>query len=181
MDTENCYGRISRALHWMMAAGIAFQLLGMALRNIFGRADFVAPFVRAHAGVGLILLALVVLRVIWALVNRHNRPGHGHGPLARAARLGHGALYALMVAIPAMALLRAFGATRPLAPWGITILPGRSVEIDWAVRLGDALHGVLGWTLAVAIVGHIAMVALHEILWRDGTLRRMTARKSVSR
>lgn len=177
LDNSERYGAISRLLHWVLAVLILWQFLGMALKLMFGRNDFTGFFVGTHQPVGFIIFLLVVVRAVWALASRKRRPDHGSGLVAKAAQAGHGLLYALMIAIPALALLRAWGGTRGFAPWGIEIFAPREVEIAWATSLAGLLHGELGWVLAALIAGHIAMVGVHESLWRDGTLRKMAGRR----
>ncbi len=176
-DTPQAYGLVTRALHWSIAALILWQFLGMGLRLVFGRQPFVGFFVGTHQPVGTVLFLLIVLRVLWALANRHNRPGHGTGPLGLAARAGHALLYAVMAAVPALGLLRAWGSERPFAPFGIPVFPGREAPIAWTQSLAEALHGELAWLLGLMVLGHVVMVGLHEGMWRDGTLARMAGRR----
>lgn len=176
-DTPQAYGLVTRALHWSIAALILWQFLGMGLRLAFGRQPFVGFFVGTHQPVGAVLFLLIVLRILWALANRHNRPGHGKGPLGLAARAGHGLLYVVMGAVPALGLLRAWGGGRPFAPFGILVFPGRETPIAWTQSLADALHGELAWLLGLMVLGHVVMVGLHEGMWRDGTLARMAGRR----
>lgn len=178
-DTPQHYGTITRILHWMMAGLILWQILGMTLRLLFGRTPVVAFFVGSHATVGFMLMGLVLLRAAWVFVNRGNRPPHAPGMVGLAARAGHVALYGLMLTIPALALLRAWGNTRPFAVWGIEIFGPREAEIGWAVQVANLLHGELGWLLAALIAGHVLMVAVHEGLWRDGTLAKMAGRRQA--
>ena len=179
-DTPNLYGRVTRALHWVLAALILWQFLGMGLRAVFGRQAFVSFFVGSHQMVGTLVFVLVLARVVWALVNRRNRPAHGHGLIGLASRLGHFALYALMLVVPAAAILRALGSTRPFAPLGFTISPGQTEEITWMTDIGNALHGELGWVMAVLVLGHVMMVGVHEGMWRDGTLAKMAGRRRAA-
>lgn len=176
-DTPQIYGRVTRALHWSIAVLILWQFFGMGMRLIFGRTDFVSSLVGSHQPVGTVLLVLILLRVIWAISNRNNRPAHGAGLLGLAAKLGHWALYLALLLVPVTAVLRAFGNTRPFAPFGFEIFPAQPEAIGWMVTLGDAVHGELAWVMGVLILGHVAMVALHEGLWRDGTLAKMVSRK----
>lgn len=175
-DTPQAYGLVTRALHWSVAALILWQFLGMGLRLVFGRQPFVGFFVGTHQPVGTVLFLLIVLRILWALANRRDRPGHGDGPLGLAARAGHALLYLVMAAVPMVALLRAWGGERPFAPFGIPVFPGRETPIAWTQSLADALHGELAWLLGLMILGHVVMVGLHEGMWRDGTLARMAGR-----
>jgi len=176
-DTSDRYGRLTRLLHWSIAALVLWQFLGMGLRLALGRTPLVSFFVGSHQKVGTVLFLLILLRVVWAFANRRNRPGHGAGLLGLAARLGHLALYAAMALVPFLALLRAYGSERPFAPFGFQIFAAQQPPIGWMVGLGDALHGELAWLFLALIAGHAVMVGLHEGMWRDGTLSRMAGRR----
>lgn len=176
-DLEQKYGLVTRLLHWGIAALILWQFLGMGLRLALGRHPVSAFFVGGHQTVGFVLMVLIAVRAVWALVNMGRRPPH-HGLIGFAARAGHLALYGLMLAVPALALLRAWGGTRGFAPWGIQIFAPRAddAQVPWAVSAGNLLHGELAWLLAALVLGHVVMVGVHEGLWRDGTLGRMLGR-----
>lgn len=175
-DTPTRYGHVTRLLHWAMAALILWQLAGMVAKVTLGKTPLVSFMTGTHQPVGTILLVLIVVRVIWAVMNRGNRPAHGTGTAGQAARLGHFALYALMLIIPASAVLRSWGNDRSFAPFGFEIFSAKEVEVEWAVAIGNVLHGELGWALLVLVLGHIGMVAVHRHLWRDNTLEKMTGR-----
>ncbi|UFS65869.1 cytochrome b [Paracoccus denitrificans] len=176
-DTEQAYGKVTRLLHWSIAALMLWQFFGMGLRLLLGRTPLVSFFVGWHQPVGTVLFLLIVLRVGWALANRSRRPDHGPGFWGLAARLGHLALYLVMVLVPVAALLRAYGGERVFAPFGFEIFPAQQPPIGWMVGLGDALHGEMGWLLLALILGHVVMVGVHEGMWRDGTLARMAGRR----
>lgn len=175
-DTITRYGYITRLLHWLIAALILWQLAGMGLKLVLGRDSIAGFFVRLHQPVGTALMVLIVLRAIWAFANRRTRPVHGNGLMGLAARAGHLALYAVMLLVPALALLRAWGSARPFAPFGREIFSAKEPPVEWAVTLGDRLHGEFGWLLALLIAGHILMVFVHDRIWRDQTLSRMAGR-----
>lgn len=177
-DTPTAYGRVTRLLHWLIAALIIWQFLGMGLRNIFGRVDWVGFFVGSHQPVGSVLFVLIVARVVWAALNRRTRPDHGAGAVGLAARLGHAALYAMMVLVPLAAILRAWGSERGFAPFGFPIFAPQEVAVAWTQNFGDMVHGELAWVLGLTILGHIAMVVVHERLWRDGTLAKMAGSRA---
>lgn len=176
-DTPLVYGRVTRALHWTIAGLILWQFLGMGLRAIHGRQDWLGFFVGSHQPVGTVLFVLIVLRAVWALSNRRNRPAHGGGLPGATATAGHALLYLLMIAIPALGLLRAWGSDRVFAPFGFQIFSARTPVVEWTGKLAGALHGELAWLLLAVIAGHVLMVGVHQAMWRDGTLARMAGRR----
>lgn len=176
LDTPARYGLVSRALHWGMALLFAWQFAGMVVKVTAGRTPLTAFLVGTHASVGALLFLLILLRGAWGLYNLRRRPPHEPGPLGLAARLGHLALYALMLAVPALALLRQYGSGRAFAPFGIPLWPASGERMEALVAPANTAHGLLAWTLLALIGGHIAMVLLHRFLWRDGVLARMAGR-----
>lgn len=175
-DTTRAYGKISRFFHWSIAMLILLQFFGMFLKLWLGRGSPTAGFfVGLHQPTGTILFALIVSRVLWAFANRGNRPDHGDGLLGRAARMGHLALYLVMVYVPASALIRAYGSKRGFAPFGFEIFAPKTPELGWTASFAE-YHGEAAWLLLVLILGHVAMVGIHETMWRDGTLAKMAGR-----
>ena len=173
-DTPLRYGVITRILHWGMAAIFAWQFLGMILRNLLGRGPVAGFFVGSHTALGTLLLLLVLLRGAWGLYNRPQRPPQEKGWLGRAALAGHLAIYALMLVVPALALLRAYGSGRPFAPFGIPLFDGfPGGPIGWMTAPAHAAHGLLAWALLALIAGHVAMALAHRLIWRDDVLQRM--------
>lgn len=176
LDDPDRYGRVTRILHWLIAGLLAWQFTGMLVKVILGRHEITRFLVGTHKPIGTLLMVLIAARALWAFSQWRKRPRHPATLLGRAAAAGHALLYALMLYIPAVALLREYGGTRAFAPWGMSLFPERVQEIAWMVSLADASHSTLAWLLLAVIVGHIAMVALHQWRWRDGTLTRMTGR-----
>lgn len=172
-DTPDHYGLVSRALHWGMALLLTWQFLSMAAKYVLGRGPITAVMVGSHQSVGVVLLVLVLVRALWGFYNWRRRPHHGTGFWGRAASIGHFTLYALMLVVPALGMIRQRGSDRPTQLFGQEVMPGLAEPVGWMVWLGDSFHSELAWLLCALIVGHIAMVVVHQVHWRDGTLRRM--------
>lgn len=179
-DSPAAYGLISKFLHWGMVGLFVWQLTSVLLRVFFwesgGEAQAAARAMwRTHHQVGVLILGCALLRGSWGLLNARRRPPHEDSVLGRAAWLGHLALYALMILVPSIAVLRFHAMARaPLNAFGFEILPQGPAPNEALRSIGDLLHGPLGWTLFALIFGHIFMVVLHQVFWRDATLARMT-------
>ena len=154
-DTPSHYGTISRALHWGMAVAIAcMYLLALAWR-ISGHTEILIP---VHKALGTLLLILVFARILWA-VAAEQRPRAS----SLAARLGHLALYLLMLTVPTIALIRA-------------VATGRDGSAEnAATRFGDLWHSRAAWLLLLFIAGHILMTAIHQHRGKK-ILQRMAGR-----
>jgi cytochrome b561 len=177
LDTPRRYGLVSRMLHWGMAALFAWQFAGMAIRILVGRHPVTAFMVGSHASVGFLLLLLVLLRGSWGLASASRRPRHAPGLLGRLATAGHLLLYALMLVVPALALLRAAGSGRGFAPFGLPLFARfEGGPVGWMVAPAHAAHGLLAWVLLGLVAGHVLMVVVHRWLWRDDVLQRMAGR-----
>ncbi|RZO83716.1 MAG: cytochrome b [Oceanococcus sp.] len=159
-DSSTRYGTLTRILHWSMAVLFAIQFTSAMAHYGFEDSAFEALFWPWHKPLGFVLLVLAALRLAWALAQRTQRPPS----VSLAARLGHIALYLLMISIPALALIRQYGSGRSFEPFGLPLMGGfDGAKIDWMVDLGSLLHGELGWLLFVLVCGHALMVLIHRM------------------
>ena len=172
-DSPQRYGRISRGFHWLMAALFAWQFTGALLYVSIGDTAVTRFVGGSHFTLGATLFALVLLRGLWGLANLRRRPPHT-GRLGRAATIGHGVIYGLMIVVPSLGLLRQYGSGKPFAPYGIPLMPERDSKIAWMMVPGDLFHYWLAFFLLAVILGHAAMAVLHRVLWKDDVLTRMT-------
>ncbi|MBR2515687.1 MAG: cytochrome b [Halomonas sp.] len=169
-DTHSRYGLVSRALHWAMAMFFIWQFSGATARVFLEDTGLESFLWGTHRTVGVTLMALILLRIVWALINASRRPPS----VSVMAKLGHLALYGLMLTVPTIALIRQYGSGRALDVFGVNLMPGFEGErIDWMVDIGGLLHGELGWAMLALVVGHIVMAILHRRLTNHDVLKRM--------
>lgn len=144
-DAPQRYDAATRVLHWLMLV-LFTAMFGTAIAwNLSDSYRFLVP---VHRGLGMLLMLIAIMRVLYAWISAPNRP-----PVQLAVRLGHVAIYVLMVVVPLLALIREAGAGQ-----------GNHVgEVPWMVWLGDHWHGELGWALLVLIGGHAGMAILHQL------------------
>lgn len=158
-DNNSRYGSVSRALHWAMALVIFWQMLTACARTLLKDTPLDQFMWSTHKPLGLVLFLLIIVRIVWALMNLAHRPSS----INVAAKLGHIALYGLMIAVPLLGLLRQYGSGRAFDAFGIAVFKGfEGARISWMVEPGNLLHGWLGWALLVLIIGHIFMVFWHR-------------------
>ena len=169
-DTKERYGRISRIFHWGMAVLIAWQLLKFFDRIAEGEHWVGQVLVPWHVSIGSLLLLLVVLRLIWAIRQKDNRPDQDPA-LAIWVKAGHGLLYLGILLMPVLGIFYLLGNGYGWKVFGVQLL-AKGEEIPWMAAVGS-LHSPLAWILLVLIVGHIGMALWHQFVRRDGVLRRM--------
>ena len=162
-DNPLRYGTLTRFFHWLMALGFAWMLFTAISRFIDKESALTKAVFAYHPQIGFTLLLLGILRVLWALSQRSERPlGEG------MARVGHFLLYALMIIVPVLALLRSFGSGRGFSYWGtVPVIAPSEDKIDALVQLGNNFHGLLGWTLFALIIGHILFAIKHRLAGGD--------------
>lgn len=173
-DTAERYGRITRILHWGMAVLFIWMALTVGLRMSGIEAPFAKALWSTHQQVGFVLLLLAAARITWAWLQRRTRPTHT-GAKGKLVQVGHGLLYAGMIVVPALALLRSYGSGWGFGLLGLEIVPGAEKKVEFLTWLGSALHGELGLALFALIAGHIAMAVFHARVLRDETFKRMAS------
>lgn len=155
------------ALHW---ASVAFVVIAYLLSESERLVRIHPPLL--HFAFGLGVLLLVVPRLI-ARVLGGAPPMHDHGLLTLAAKVGHGVLYAMLIAVPLTGWYTASKLGVRISLFGFTVPP-----------LTQAVTGSAGWiglvhqdggNLLLILAGlHAAMALWHQFIMRDRTLWRMS-------
>lgn len=171
-NTPQGFGLVTRALHWAMAALIlAMFALGLRITSMEPGLSNLWLY-SLHKTLGLTLLALVLLRLAWHAVSRPPPPLGPPGPARTAARAGHAALYALMLAVPltGWAGSSATGIDVMFADrWTLPALVAPSAEGE---EFWFGLHDILTKALIGLATLHM-LAAFRREMAGDGTLTRM--------
>ena len=164
------YGAVAIILHWLSAAAVlALFGLGFASANAADDARK-AALLGLHAPLGLVTLALTLLRAAWAFLDRRpaplpDRPRWQH----RAASSVHVLLYGLILLTggSGAALMALSGAGDVLFGAAPGPLP------DFWQHPPMRAH-VAGALVLLALIGvHVAAALHHQFVLRDGVLARM--------
>jgi cytochrome b561 len=165
------FGLVTRAIHWTMALGI-IGMLALGTR-IAGMEPGLANLwlYGLHKSVGLILLALALIRLAWHRISPPPRPMGGGWPAA-LARLTHGAIYLLLLVIPLSGWVASAASGLDVMFLDRWTLPRIApVSVAWE-DAGWAVHGAATKLLMALIALHVAG-ALKRKMEGDGTLTRM--------
>lgn len=169
-DSPGHYGWLTRLLHWGMGLLILLQFLKLGDRINDGEHWVGQTIVPWHISVGVLILALVILRLWWAARQRPQRPQPEASP--GLVRLGHFLLYASMVVMPITGISRMLGGGYGLTVFGVNLIAKTEVETPWLAAVGS-LHSPIAWIFVILVIGHVAAALYHHYVRRDQTLRRM--------
>jgi cytochrome b561 len=170
-----------RILHWSMAVIILGMIAaGWSMVSPDGQTpskfDFLYPW---HKSFGMLILLLVLVRLATRLRGAIPALPGGLAPWeARAAKIGHVALYALMIIVPCMgySMSSSFTQSDGVFFFGVN-LPELLPKNDARFAVFQALHRYLAYTLLALVVVHVAGALKHRFLDSDrgnDVLSRMT-------
>ncbi|HJT40258.1 MAG TPA: cytochrome b [Sphingobium sp.] len=166
------YSLVARALHWIIAILILFNLwLGFA-HDSLPKNWQVMP---VHKSVGLTILALTILRIIWRLTHKPpplpaEMPAWEKG----VAHITHFAFYAFMLLMPLTGWIMTSAGKRPLNWFFLFDVPKFAVSKgDPVVAFSGEAHEIVGFLWAALILLHVAAALRHHFILKDGVLRRM--------
>ena len=171
------WGWPTKALHWIGAALILVLLAhGWWMTHFAPRTGRLAHYVW-HASIGYDFLILLILRLLWRWTNPVPALPEELRPWEKlAARLGHVALYVLMLAasLTGWALAGTFRAPMNEALFGLVRVPAITSAGDRMLHdLFEQSHFILSYLLAALVVVHIVGALRHHFLKRNNVMRRM--------
>ena len=170
-DSKERYGGITRLLHWGMGLLIVWQFMKFFDRINEGEHWVGENLASWHISIGSVILVLIVLRIIWAVSQKNNRPEQDPAT-ALLVKAGHGLLYLGMLLLPITGLMIMIGNGYGWGPFGIQLVAGDGPEISWMATLGS-VHSLIAWSLLILVVGHVGIALLHHFVKKDGVLKRM--------
>ncbi len=158
-------------LHWLIAVLLFMALAaGMLVLSQTANTDpskIVA--LRIHAGMGVSIGLLMLLRLVVRLRTRHPAPATTGIALAdRLAPLAHGALYVVVLLMVGSGIALAVQSGLAAALTGDGALPA-----DFNAFVPRQVHGFLATLLVALIALHLLATLYHLLVRRDGLLRRM--------
>ncbi|MCB1444597.1 MAG: cytochrome b [Rhizobiaceae bacterium] len=157
------YSLPQRALHWLTAALVLYSLLlpGQIERvaDLLGGGKTPTPAewtsANIHIYIGFAVLGLTLLRIVLRLVQgAPAAPVSEPAPLRVAAAATHGALYLLLLAMPAAGIAKFY----------------------FGVGLAGFIHGgPMKLALWILVGLHVAAALVHMFYWKTDIMQRMTS------
>lgn len=173
MNTPERYDGTAITLHWLMAAlMIGLFGLGLVLEE-FPKGDLRTQMFGLHKAFGTLALVLVVARLTWRLTHpAPTLPATMPRLETNLARLGHVALYALMIALPLSGIVMSQAGGREVSMFGL-VVPTLVQPNHDLKEACEEVHEILAWTLAMVVGGHLLAALRHHFMLKDDVLARM--------
>jgi cytochrome b561 len=175
------YTTTAIVFHWLIAVLIVGTFtLGLVMTDIPGFSPTKLRYYSWHKWAGVTVLLLAALRLLWRLKNRPPALPEAMPAWQRRAAHGlHHLLYLLIFAVPLSGYFYTLATGFPVVYFGLFQLP---VLIAKDPALAEILKGVHYWLtmlLAALVALHVLAALKHQLIDRDGTMRRMLPGRSL--
>ena len=172
------YSGTAIALHWILAAAlVGIFCVGLYMTSLPFSVQRLKLY-NWHKWAGVTILALSALRLLWRLARRPPAlPAAVAAGMPRWQHVAHHGthhlMYALFFIVPLVGWAYSSAAGFPIVWFGVLPLPSFvpvNPELAAAIK---PWHEITAYALAALVVLHVAAVAKHQLIDRDGLLWRM--------
>lgn len=179
LNSEQGYGTLTKLFHWMIVILFTLQFVGGHIMTTIGFNNSFAgvgtnDYYNWHKSLGLVALLVAIMRIInrqlgqlppWAPTLSTGEQSFVH----RVEQL----FYLAMLVMPISGWLYVMWGNYGVNLFGLWEMP-RPLDKDNTLRdIAKWVHICAGWVLLAAMVGHIGLVLRHQLLKKDGLLKRM--------
>jgi cytochrome b561 len=174
MATRADYTTPAKSLHWLIVLLLIVQFAAAWTMPHIGRNTPVTTLISLHFTMGIVILAVAVVRLAWRFTHGEPEPEAGVPPWqTTSARIVHWLLYLLLFVLPILGWINASWRGMPIVMFGRELpqlVATRASGWSWT---GD-VHSLLANYLLLALVGlHVLAGLYHYFIRRDRVLQRM--------
>ncbi len=168
LNSSNRYGLVSVVIHWLVALAV-FALFGLGL--YYSEWYRTAPAL--HKSVGVVLFAVMLLRVLWRFLTPKPAPISSHSATVRMlSSLGHGLLYLGIFLVMISGYLISTAEGRGISVFDLFEIPALITGLPDQADLAGEVHFYVAWGLVVfaglhglAALKHHFHTQAHAGLW----------------
>jgi len=177
-NSPSRYGLVSILMHWLVALAV-FGLFGLGYWMV--GLDYYSSWYKTapdlHKSTGLVLLALMLVRLLWRWLSPPPSALPDHGRMTRlASKLGHGFLYLGLLLLMLSGYLISTADGRAIEVFGLFSVPATLTAIPNQEDVAGLVHEYLAWALVIFAGIHALAALKHHFIDRDRTLVRMFGR-----
>ena len=137
------YTSTAKSLHWLIVVLLLAQFIFAWTMPHIGRNTPVTTLISLHFTVGIIILAVAIVRLSWRAIHAEPRPLDGVPPWqVQSARIIHWLLYVLLFVLPILGWINASWRGMPIVMFGAELpkmgLDRRCAQFSGVLRNADA-------------------------------------------
>jgi cytochrome b561 len=163
------YDGFAMSLHWLTVALVLTQFGLSQLWDFFPRPTKNLMIV-AHMSFGIVLAAVVIVRIAWRLMPGHQVRAALTGWVEVASKAVHYLLYGLLAAEAVLGFVLRWSGGEAMSFFGLPVPPPFAPFSKPAHQLVGAAHHWIGWAIIVLAAGHAAAALFHHFVLRDDVL-----------
>ncbi len=168
------YSPLSKWIHWITALLVLMIIPGGILMTHMEEGPLQDRIFDLHRSFGVVVFGLAVIRVAARKAFGTPAPLESLTPLERRASVSvHHSLLALIFIMPLIGWLMTSAYRVDVSVFGFFTLPHLMPKSEPIYDALAALHGWLGYLMALLILSHIGAAIMHTFIKRDGVLQRM--------
>jgi cytochrome b561 len=177
-NSTSHYGLVSILMHWLVALAV-FGLFGLGYWMV--GLDYYSGWYKTapdlHKSIGLVLFAVMLLRVLWRWFSPPPASLPSHGRMTRlGSKLGHSFLYLGLFVLMISGYLISTADGRGIEVFGLFEVPASLTSIPDQEDVAGLVHEYLAWALVIFAGVHALAALKHHVIDRDRTLLRMFGR-----
>ena len=188
-NSANSYGSIAKWFHWGTAALFLASYITVYYRHWFTEEKTPENWtaLQLHLSIGITIGIIVVLRILWKILNRNPELEPGTRIEHLTAKLGHYALYIVMIVMPLTGYLGTGANTEYFFMFDIPkfesthlynvfVTDGLGITFKAFEKPLDFVHKNIGgaWLVWLLILGHVTAALYHHFVKKDQTLHKMS-------
>jgi cytochrome b561 len=172
-DDGTNYDNVAVALHWLTAVLVIVQFVLAVTWDYFSK-DTRENLQSVHVSLGVLLTAVILLRIVWRLMPGHQRPSIVSGWVKLASKGVHYLLYALLVIQAGLGFAWRWAQGHDVSFFGLFAIPGPYGQLARGTRhLMAEFHEKIGWAIVIIAFGHALAALYHYYGLHDRVLGRM--------
>jgi cytochrome b561 len=171
-DDRTRYDGVAITLHWLTAGLVAEQFIVAQAWGFFERPTR-QVLLSTHTSFGVLLAAVLAVRIIWRLVPGHQVRAADVGWVEIASKAVHYILYTLLACEVTLGIAARWSDNKPLSVFGWLLpSPFGSFSKDTHHLVMNA-HEWIAWLIIGLVAMHAAGALFHHYVLHDDVLTRM--------
>ena len=173
-NTAEHYGSVAKFLHWFLAICIVAMLLIGFFYTDFGSQATQLAWLRFHKSLGMLILALMIIRIIWQFINI---TPSSLLPIPRwqhlLSQLHHWLLYIALILMPISGWIMSIAGGHTPIVFGLFTANAPIPVNKTLASTTLTCHVILAWVIIALVAMHILAVLKHWLIDKDNVLQRM--------